>query len=237
MEALAYELNHDPVLDKAVSSVVDSACMTIYAEPFYRGQRWGDSNKRLLNAGLTHDADRKCHEQAILIHKAAFGTKRRTSLAINEWDIVEEEKEENPWVKVDHREQVWKGEGKYPYGAYEFVEWAQQKLTINGNRMLEIQNNGLGPDDGCTVSPPDPKSNYWCYIAAYPGPKGFQTENPKNLGIPVTHEKLYKAIENGISMGANFIELPKGYDTDASKSVLACFDENLELGTSNKCYP
>jgi hypothetical protein len=107
--------------------------------------------------------------------------------------------------------------------------------------MLELQNNGLGETTsdtctggaGCDLSNPD--SCYFCYIASYPGPKGFQTENNANLNLPMVPKNLYQAIENGISMGAQFIELPGLYDEGTDWSRLKCYDKALEQGTPANC--
>jgi hypothetical protein len=46
---------------------------------------------------------------------------------------------------------------------------------------------------------------------------------------------LYQAIENGISMGAQFIELPGLYDEGTDWSRLKCYDKALEQGTPANC--
>src|SRR6202034_801859 len=89
MNLLAARLASDPSKYDVVSTIVDSACMAVYAEGFYRGQGDGPTNETLFEAGLTHPADMNCQKTAITIHRNVFGSSRRTSVAINDWDIVQ----------------------------------------------------------------------------------------------------------------------------------------------------
>jgi hypothetical protein len=197
-----------------VREVVDSACMTIYAEPFYRAHAHLQSNQRLWNAGLTPDADRACHERAITIHAQQF-VATRTALAINPWDLLDP-------TKTAYHYLSWPE-------AHDFAVWARDLL---GGR-LELQNNGLGEtsSERCTTSPVDPLASHWCYLQSIQGPKGFQTETWERLGGA---SGLYSAIQNGLSMGANSLELPGGY-TGASMATLRSYDTDLE--TTPCCAP
>lgn len=134
-----------------VREVVDSACMTKYAEPFYRAGTGNYDNFK--TAGLTYALDRACHERAILIHKAEFTT-TRTSLAINGWD------------NVDTRTREW------PI-AESFGNWAKSQLGAR----LTLQNNGFGVQEGCptfTGSNGSGSSTH-CFIANSGLVHGWQT--------------------------------------------------------------
>jgi len=83
MTAVAQRYEDAPSL----CEVVDAACMTMYAEPFYRAHADGPSNQRLAAAGLTWERDRAAHERAMHIHERVF-RRIRTALAINPWDVI-----------------------------------------------------------------------------------------------------------------------------------------------------
>jgi hypothetical protein len=69
----------------AILEVVDSACMTTFAEPFVRAHGHGPSNDNLLAAGYTFAGDLACHQAALDIAQDDF-IRTRTSLALNPWD-------------------------------------------------------------------------------------------------------------------------------------------------------
>ncbi|MFP2910390.1 hypothetical protein ACLESD_36195 [Pyxidicoccus sp. 3LFB2] len=240
MSALQGELLSNPTLyggrtlDQLVSTVVDSACMTAYAEPFYRAQKQGYTHQRLANAGLSHQTDLGCHLGAIDVHRDIFGTSRRTALAINKWDVVQ------PGCTVsstsdDCRLQVWSNSA--PWGVRELLEnYAKPQLTFGGELLLEVQNNGIGEvaTDRCTGTGTG-QTSYFCYLRDYSGPRGVQTENWQNLNSSCTD--LYKALDNAVAMNSHFAELPGGFGV-CSHGILACYDEklrDLQAGQPNGC--
>ncbi|MBI4979606.1 MAG: hypothetical protein HZC28_19160 [Spirochaetes bacterium] len=169
-----------------IVEVVDTACMTLYAEPFYRAHADRDSNKRLWDAGLTFEKDKAAHERAIRIHDKYF-KKTRTSLAVNPWDIID--------GSPTHHSNSFTP-------TYEFAQWAR---ALMGERLV-LQNNGTGVDAGCRGG--TPSSQHFCYLAWVKGPKGFQTRTAQRLG---GEAGLWKTIDTALGMGANFIELPQGF--------------------------
>jgi hypothetical protein len=171
-----------------ICEVVASGAMTTYAEPFYRAHTDKGSNERLFNAGLNFEKDKAAHERVIKIHERLF-KKTRTSLAINAWDIIDD--------SPKHQHSSFKP-------VFEFVNWARQLM---GERLV-LQNNGTGADAGCPNNG-TPDSHHFCYLAAIQGPKGFQTRTLQRLGG--NEEGLLKTLDNAVRMGANFIELPSGY--------------------------
>lgn len=221
-------------LDQLVSTVVDSACMTAYAEPFYRAQQKGYTHQRLANAGLSHQTDLDCHMRAIDVHREVFGTSRLTALAINKWDVVQ------PGCTVNStadqcRTQVWSSAS--PWGVRELLEnHAKPRLTFGGELLLEVQNNGIGEvaTDRCTGGATG-QTSYFCYIRDSSGPKGVQTESWQNLNSSCTD--LYLALDNAVAMNSHFAELPGGFGV-CNHAVLACYDEklrDLQAGQPNGC--
>ncbi|NMO19844.1 hypothetical protein HPC49_43520 [Pyxidicoccus fallax] len=221
-------------LDQLVTTVVDSACMTAYAEPFYRAQLKGYTHQRLANAGLSHQTDLDCHLRAIDVHREVFGTSRRTALAINKWDVVQ------PGCTVSStadacRTQVWSNAS--PWGVRELLEnHAKPRLTFGGELLLEVQNNGIGevPTDRCTGTGTG-LTSYFCYLRDDSGPRGVQTESWSNLNSSCSD--LYLALDNAVAMNSHFAELPGGFGV-CNSSILACYDEklrDLQAGQPNAC--
>jgi hypothetical protein len=200
-----------------IREVVDTACMTNYGEPFYRAHNQPESNLHLWQAGLNRvTPDLTCFQHSINTHATRF-VHTRTSLAINNWDVIDGSG--TPYFHSD-----WQS-------AYDFVLAARTQL----GRRLSLQNNSLGEADGCRhVAPANqtPAGSYWCYLDSITNPKGFQTENWKNLGYSI--DNMMSAINEGDLMGANFIELPDrggtgGWDTATSsqKATLQQWDATL----------
>ncbi len=214
-----------------VSTVVDSACMAVYAEVFYRGQGYGPTNETLYEAGLTHSADEKCQKEAITIHKNAFGSARRTSVAINDWDIVQG----TPGPDGDYRTAVWY-DGGTVWATYEFAEWARKELTFDGETLLEVQNNGLHSTGASCPKSGTGTTSYWCYISQYPGRHGFQTQSyqAKPLSPSGASLTLLEDLDNGLALHAEYIELPSGMTRDDWK-LMACYNEHLLKGDSSAC--
>lgn len=182
-----------------VSDVVNSGCMTIFAEPFYRGQRDVGSNERLWQAGLREWKDKACHERVMQAHNNIF-IKTRTSIAVSPWDIIKNENariiREKSWTDTRDFINYWRGV-------------MQEKLVL--------QNNGLGETDGC-VDGNSPGGQQFCYLAGVKNQFiGFQTERFEVLG---DDRGLIKALRSGQNMGAVFIELPGAYRAELSNATI-----------------
>jgi hypothetical protein len=228
MNLLAARLASDPSKYDVVSTIVDSACMAVYAEVFYRGQGDGPTNETLFEAGLTHPADMNCQKTAITIHRNVFGSSRRTSVAINDWDIVQGTP--GP-LKHDgegeYRISVWY-DGGATWATYEFAEWARAELTFAGETLLEVQNNGLHSTGASCPSDGTGTTSYWCYISQYPGRRGFQTQSYVNSAT------LMEDLNNGLALHAEYIELPSGMTSQDWKSM-SCFSESMASGDTSPC--
>ncbi len=219
-QELMHKVAHRYETNPKVREIVDSACMTYYAEPFYRA---GAGNyDRLHDAGLTYAKDRACHERAVNIHKTEFTT-TRTSLAINSWD------------NVDTRTREW------PI-AEDFGNWAKAQL---GER-LTLQNNGFGVQEGCpTYTGSNGTGPTHCFIANSGLNHGWQTRtfqriyedvHPPVKGETLTNEQkceyfkegIFKTLENAKRSGASFVELPSNPSidsTDGSTKDICNFDK------------
>ena len=210
----------------AVRDVVDTACMTIHGEPFYRAGKDAPSYARLAAAGLTPGKDRYCHQQALVIHERVFAS-IRTSLAVNPWDLIDPNAPtgRNPsWPATWDLLEAGPSSQWYvdAAGAATTDRWPGARGLL-GNRLV-LQNNGLGEDDVCAEpTSASAQSSHFCYLAftaANTGHSvGFQTESMRRLcgGAPCGDEDtearmLGKALDNALVMGARFVELPGGYE-------------------------
>jgi hypothetical protein len=226
MKALAARLDGDASYD-AVTTIVDSSCMAVYAEVFYRGQSDGATNHTLADAGLTPTSDWACQAAAIHTHKNAFGARRRTALAINNWDLVQP----TPQANGSYHVAVWSGGSVQP-GTYEFVE--QVARPTIGTELLELQNNGLHSTSSCDGS--GPTGSYFCYLAAYAGRHGFQTQSYQAtpLSRSGASQTLLDDLVHGLAMNAQFIELPGGMSA-ADWKLMPCFDAAVRSGSKSAC--
>lgn len=229
MTHLRAQLDSSPQKYAIVSSIVDSACMAVYAEVFYRGQGVPETNENLWNAGLTHDRDIACQKTAITIHKNAFGATRRTAVAINNWDVVQG----TPGPRGDYRTTVW--QDATVWGTYEFAEWARAQLNFGNGSILEVQNNGLHTSSEC-VAGGTPTTSYFCFIAQYPRRHGFQTQSyqPSPLSPSGASLTLLQDLDNGLKMNAQYIELPGGM-TAADWRLMGCYNQHLLNGDPSPC--
>ena len=190
--------------------VVDSACSTLYAETFYRAHGDARSNARLTAAGLDYANDYDCHDQGLAIHHRLF-RHARTSLAVNDWDIV----------------------GPLPDGGDWFTSWPLARALVDNWKDagalgdgLVLQNNGFGHVETCV------NNNYYCYIAATGGPDGYQTRTwarlaayPDGGGSGVGFDEAMNTAINVLD--ADFIELPSGYQV-VDAGALHAYDQGLE---------
>lgn len=194
--------------DPRVLDVVNSACMTMWTEPFIRAGRDEGSNLRLFEAGLNEDSDKYCLRRSTREMVRAF-ERTRVSIATHlQWQIVTEEGVEPSWPKQRNM--------------------LNNLLALFGDELV-IQNNGLGGDEGCVreQSPVD-ATEMWCWLAAIPYPKGFQTEGDRKLES--SGFVVQDAIRRALGMGACFVE-HNGFGDSAS--VARVLDTKLKAN----CLP
>ncbi|CAN5818188.1 hypothetical protein BH23ACT12_BH23ACT12_18380 [soil metagenome] len=186
-EELMKEVSRRHESNPRLLDVVDSACMTFFAEPFIRAGRSGTTNERLFDAGLNERTDEACHRRSLEIHDEVFPTTRVSLATHTGWQIVSDPDEARNGV---------------------MVSWERQKDLLDDLRRrygakLVVQNNGLGGNEGCRRSD-EPDESHFCWLANAEPPKGFQTEGDNRLtnrGFTVMD-----AVEQAVEMGACFVE-------------------------------
>jgi hypothetical protein len=183
MTELARRYDNQPrILD-----VVNSACMTTWAEPFIRAGRDAATNRRLWSAGLNEATDRHCFERSMQIHASAFQHTRVSLATHTQWQIIV-----NPASDADAVQPSWTKERDL-----------LNELRSRYEDKLLVQNNGLGGNEGCTPGQSlTNATSMWCWMASASEPKGFQTEGDRRLP-PYT---VYSAIQQGLKMHGCFIE-------------------------------
>jgi hypothetical protein len=196
-----------------LSEVVSSACMTTYAEPFYRAHSDGSSNRRLWEAGLDRAADVACQDRSMTITSTVFPT-RPTSLAVNPWEIVVA-----PGAAPAGRQLDWAA-------THEFVtRWT----AVLGDRLV-LQNNGWGENEGCPAGE-TPATNVYCYLASADGPTGYQSETWERLGDSIGGDSLtgwYRSLDRAVAAGACFVESTDNAYRRADPARMAEYDRRLE---------
>jgi hypothetical protein len=199
MDEVARRYDREPrILD-----VVNSACTTTWAEPFIRTGRNRAANLELWDAGLNQASDRRCFERSMELMDGAFRS-TRISLATHQvWQIVV-------------------GPKGAPSGMR--PSWPEERTLLNELRRrygakLVVQNNGLGGSEGCPGGEPlASASSMWCWLAALPPPKGFQTEGNRKLearGFAVDD-----AVRQAIDMRGCFVEHNEFGDDPAAAAAL-----------------
>lgn len=186
--------------------VVDSACMTFFAEPFIRAGRSRSTNARLYEAGLNEDTDEACQRRSLEIHDRAFATTRVSLATHSVWQIVADPEEVRNGVELS---------------------WERQRVLLDDLRRryggkLVVQNNGLGGNERCRPND-DPGESHFCWLAEAAPPKGFQTEGGTRLRT--RGYSPLDAAEQAIGMGACFVEHNR-FDEDPERA--RDYDERLK---------
>ena len=183
MQEVARRLDGDPqVLD-----VVNSACMTNWAEPFIRSGSDVASNTRLWNAGLNETTDRHCLERSMEIHDRLFHRTRISLATHQQWQIIVD-----PTKDADGVAPSWNKER----------ELLESFLATYGRKVI-LQNNGLGGEEGCAPSTPV-NASLFCWMADRVQRKGFQLEGDRHLADSGT--TVDDAVARALEMGACFVE-------------------------------
>jgi hypothetical protein len=195
-----------------LTEVVDSACMTTYAEPFYRAHAHRASNTRLWQAGLNPFADAACHERAMAIHAGVLPN-QRVSLAINPWELIVD-----PATDPDGKVNNWAA-------TYEFAQRWRARL---GSRLV-LQNNGWGENEGCPTGG-RPDTNVYCYLRTVAAPKGFQSETWARLGDSKGGDSgagWIAALQRAVDYGACFVESTDNRYREVDPQIAAELDRRL----------
>ncbi|HEX2052649.1 MAG TPA: hypothetical protein VHJ78_02845 [Actinomycetota bacterium] len=186
-EQLMTEVSRRYESNPRLLDVVDSACMTFFAEPFIRAGRSGSTNARLFEAGLNEQTDEACHRRSLEIHDRLFPTTRVSLATHSVWQIVGDPETNRNGVTLS---------------------WDRQRELLEDLRSryggkLVVQNNGLGGGEGCRAGGQG-SGTHFCWLASAAPPKGFQTEGGTRLESRGFTE--LDAVEQAIEMGACFVE-------------------------------
>jgi hypothetical protein len=182
MDAFAAKYESNP----RVIDVINSACTTIFAEPFILG---GDdaSLDRLWQAGLTEAGHRDCLNRSMAKMIDVFPTTRVTVTGHNKWQIIEQ----GPNGAADAR------------AAY---SWEKERTLLNdwhnlyGSHMV-VEEHSLNdqPDKYCAAGQAlGSASSFYCWYASMPQPKGLQ--------FTASFTTMEGAARQGESMGSCFLE-------------------------------
>lgn len=199
----------------AVLEMQAAGCMTIFAEPFIRAGGDLGSNTRLFRAGLNETTDQRCHERMIQIHMNTFSRIRTSYSTHTSWQLVSD-----PAIESDGLKSSWSLERQ-------LIDTFRSRYA---DRLI-MMNNGLGETNSCKAGTPE--TNMWCWFRSIPQPKGFQTETWKKLGS--SSEGIYATLDNALSMGACFIELPRGVID--SENRFPDYDARLEANCQAPASP
>ena len=186
--------------------VVDSACMTVYAEPFVRGHGEPGTVARLHQAGFDITQDQACETAVVTMFQAlapAFaGT--RLSLALNPWDEV-----------------LADGGFMTSWNAtYNFVTSQRRVL----GPLLALQINHLNPGYVCNGG--SPSADEACFMGSLEPPKGAQTWAWSRLaGTGDGGGALDESLQRGVALGFDFVEVPGEYATTNGTTLHTLHDQ------------
>jgi len=185
--------------------VADSACMTVYAEPFVRGHGEPGTVARLYQAGFDITKDQACESAVVTMFQglapAFAGT--RLSLALNPWDEV-----------------LTDGGFTTSWNAtYNFVT-SQRRIL---GPLLALQINHLNPGYVCNGG--SPSSDEACFMGTVEPPKGAQTWAWSRLaGTGDGGGALDDSLQRGVALGFDFVEVPPEYTQTDPTALHALHD-------------
>jgi hypothetical protein len=182
MDAFAAKYENDP----RIVDVVNSACTTIFAEPFILGGD-GPSLDLLWQAGLTEAGHRDCLNRSMSKMMDVFPTTRVTMAGHSNWQII-----------------VQGPNG--PGDATAANSWPKERDILNqwraayGDHMV-VEEHSLNDTPAKYCAPGEPlatASVFYCWYASSPAPKGLQ--------FTATFTSMEAAARQGESMGSCFLE-------------------------------
>jgi Beta-galactosidase len=195
MAALAQRYEANP----RVVEVINSACSTVFAEPFILGIGSDrDSAQRLAAAGLNEASHRNCLERSTAAMARVFGSTRVVLDGHTKWQLVTSDgRRADSWEK----ERDLLNELRARYGA-----------------KLVVEDHGLGPEDSCIPGQSLANAGSWyCWLASLPAPKGFQ--------FTLRGGSMSAAAANGVGMRACFLEFA-GFTKIDARTVDARLEGN-----------
>lgn len=185
MRAVAARYEHD----WQVVEIPNSACTTIYAEPFILGAD-DASLDRLWHAGYTKRRHARCLRRSTrrMIH---LFPRTRVSLAgHSKWQfMVAQPGNEQEGVRASS----WERERRL-----------LNRLVAAYGKHLVLEDHGLGPDDRECATPGEPRraaGSWYCYLAGlHRSPVAYGWQFTLNGG------SMTQAAEAGVAMGACYLE-------------------------------
>ena len=182
--------------------VVDSACMTVYAEPFVRGHGEPGTIARLHAAGFDINQDIACESAVITMFSGLTPfAQTRLSLALSDWDEV-------------------LPDGGFTTAWADTASFAMAQRAILGPRLV-LQINHLNPGYTCDGGKPEE-----CFMANLAPPKGAQTWSWAQLvGTGDGQKALDDSIQQGVNLGLDYVEVPTPqYETTDAGSLHVLHD-------------
>ena len=213
-----------------IREVVDSGCMTVFAEPFVRSHTDKPSNDNVLTAGYTYAGDVACHQAALDVAQDDF-IRTRTSIALNPWD--------EPCLGCNTDD----AKHSFPDTAAFISTNAHAKPSLG--RKLVLQANHVNWQYGCTGG--SPTANDACYLAADSGPKGFQCTDLNELcsyndsrciTYAITINGVLQGLEASLRQADNpeggwFLEIQNGFNwSTVNVSDFNLRDANLQANVN-----
>jgi hypothetical protein len=195
MTALAQRYEANP----QVVGVINSACSSVFAEPFILGIGSDRASaQRLGAAGLNEASHRNCLERSTAAMARVFGSTRIVLDGHTRWQLVTSDgRRADSWEK----ERDLLNDLRARYGA-----------------KLVVEDHGLGPADNCTPGQSLAAASSWyCWLASLPAPKGFQ--------FTLLGGSMSAAADNGVGMRACFLEFA-GFTKIDARTVNARLEGN-----------
>jgi hypothetical protein len=175
--------------DWQVVEIPNSACSTIFAEPFILGAD-DASVDRLWRAGYTKHRHGRCVRQTTRRMMRLFPRTRVSLAGHSGWQYVVAR-------PGDARSGV-------PAASWAAERWLLNKLVAAHGRHLVLEDHGLGPDDRTCRTPGQPRrtaDSWYCYLAGlHRSTVAYGWQFTLNGG-PMT-----EAADAGVAMGACYLE-------------------------------
>lgn len=183
-----------------IVEVVNSACSTIFAEPFILGAD-DESVEGLWDAGLRKENHQQCLERTTADMMNVFDHTRVSIAAHTRWQYLEaSESDADVGVRA--------------------ASWEDERDLLNEMRdqyggQLVIEEHGLGPDDNVCPTPGEPAetaSTLYCYMAGLAG-----TDTPHGWQFTLKGQSMSDAAWAGVEMGACWLEFAAFGELDADE--------------------
>jgi hypothetical protein len=175
--------------DWQVAEIPNSACTTIYAEPFILGAD-DASLDRLWRAGYTKHKHGRCVRRTTRQMIRLFPRTRVSIAGHSRWQyVVARPGDEEAGVRA---------------ASWEAERWLLNKLVAKYGRHLVLEDHGLGPDDRECETPGQPRAtagSWYCYLAGL-----HRSTVAYGWQFTLNGGSMTEAADAGVDMGACFLE-------------------------------